>query len=92
MAHDPNDPEDPRNHAQEIGRRGNKVLMRDSTGKERVVEIDHKGIKRGDYLQPNFDKSAFIEKYGWHPNESNSSIKSYLARKGLLRQYNPKEE
>ena len=62
---------------------GDMFKVRDNEGKIRYVKRDREGIKRGDYLQPNFDKDKFIERYGYHPTESQKDVDRFLAKRGL---------
>jgi len=75
----------------EVDKRGDKVLMRDEKGKEKIVPIDKEGIKKGYYLQSSNpkDKDAFIKTYGYHPSETKGDIRKYLARNGLSKKYDP---
>lgn len=63
---------------------GDNFLVRDDTGKVRKVKRDRKGIKRGDFLQPNQDKDEFIKRYGYHPTEDKRDVDKFLSRRGLL--------
>ena len=73
-----------RGHAKIVGQRGDKFLVQPRDGsKPRVVELDKKGIKRGDYLQPHTDKDTFIQKYKYHPQESQREVDRYLKRRGI---------
>lgn len=74
----------------EVKRSNDKVLMEREDGKTRVVQVDKKGIKNGDYLQPvGKSKDAFVKKYGYLPGESKNAVEKYLKRRGLGKTFDP---
>ena len=51
--------------------------------KEQIDKAKEDKIREsGDLIQPN-DKDAFVERFGYHPNEKLQDVRKFLKKKGL---------